>query len=190
MLRVAGNRKLYLKLLRQFSIEQANAPAEIAALLAAGDTAAAERAAHTVRGVAANLGADAVRAAAGELEKTLSQAGEPAQLESLRQKLAAVLTPFVARLSAALGDEPSSPAPPATAAVDPAEMQPVIAQMTKYLDEFDAAAADCLQDHRGVFSAIFPGDEFARFEQHLANYAFGEALAQLQQRMPAGEQRT
>ena len=57
LLRLAGNRTLYLKLLRQFAEQQGAAPAEIAALLAAGDLATAERQAHTIRGVAGSLGA-------------------------------------------------------------------------------------------------------------------------------------
>lgn len=43
LLRVAGNQKLYLKLLREFSVQQTHAPAQIAAQLAAGDRASAER---------------------------------------------------------------------------------------------------------------------------------------------------
>ena len=106
LLRVAGNRKLYLKLLRQFSVEQADAPQQIAELLKAGDRATAERTAHTVKGVAANLGARAVQGAAGELEKALNEAADSVRLEELRQQLSAVLAPFVERLRAALGEEP------------------------------------------------------------------------------------
>jgi len=41
LLRVAGNRKLYLKLLRQFSAQQSDAPGQITELLKAGDRPAA-----------------------------------------------------------------------------------------------------------------------------------------------------
>jgi CheY-like chemotaxis protein len=61
LLRVAGNRKLYLKLLRQFSAQQSDAPGQITELLKAGDRPAAERTAHTVKGVAANLGVKTVQ---------------------------------------------------------------------------------------------------------------------------------
>ncbi|HXJ80090.1 MAG TPA: response regulator, partial [Candidatus Methylomirabilis sp.] len=62
LLRVAGNRTLYLKLLSQFVAQQAEAPASIAEALKGGDHALAERLAHTVKGVAGNLGAGSVRA--------------------------------------------------------------------------------------------------------------------------------
>ena len=57
LLRVGGNRKLYLKLLRQFVDDERDAAVRIRERLAAGDHATAERMAHTVKGVAGNLGA-------------------------------------------------------------------------------------------------------------------------------------
>jgi two-component system sensor histidine kinase/response regulator len=178
LLRVAGNRKLYLKLLRQFCVQQAEAPAQIAAQLKEGDRATAERTAHTVKGVAANLGAKAVQAAAGELEKALHGAADAAGLEPLRQRFAAALTPFLGRLRAALGEEAALAAAPATA-IDPAQLKLLVAQMTKHLAEFDAAAAECLEANRGAFASLFSAEEFGKFEQQVQGYAFDEAQAQL-----------
>src|SRR5438046_2205311 len=58
--RVAGNQKLYLKLLRQFVDQQGKAPGQIASALTRGDAALAERLAHTLKGVAGNIGAKPV----------------------------------------------------------------------------------------------------------------------------------
>jgi two-component system sensor histidine kinase/response regulator len=181
LLRVAGNRKLYLKLLRQFSAQQSDAPGQITELLKAGDRPAAERTAHTVKGVAGNLGVKAVQLAAGELEKAIHDGADAARLESLRQQFATVLTPFVDRLRAALGEEPASPAAPQAMVVDPAQLKLVVEQMTRHLAEFDAAASDCLEANRGVLASLFSAEEFGKFEQQVQGYAFGEALAQLEQ---------
>ena len=181
LLRVAGNRKLYLKLLRQFSAQQSDAPVQITELLKAGDRPAAERKAHTVKGVAGNLGVKTVQLAAGELEKAIHNGADAARLESLRQQFATVLTPFVDRLRAALGEEPVSPAAPKAMVVDPAQLKLVVEQMTRHLAEFDAAASDCLEANRGVFASLFSAEEFGKFEQQVQGYAFGEALAQLEQ---------
>jgi two-component system, sensor histidine kinase and response regulator len=188
LLRVAGNRKLYLKLLRQFSAQQSDAPGQITELLKAGDRPAAERTAHTVKGVAANLGVKTVQLAAGELEKAIHDGADAARLESLRQQFATVLTPFVDRLRAALGEEPVSPAAPKAMVVDPAQLKLVVEQMTSHLAELDAAASDCLEANRGVFASLFSAEEFGKFEQRVQGYAFGEALAQLEQaaRAPRG----
>jgi len=180
LLRVAGNRKLYLKLLRQFSAQQSDAPGQITELLKAGDRPAAERKAHTVKGIAANLGVKTVQLAAGELEKAIHDAADAVRLESLRQQFATVLTPFVDRLRAALGEEPASPAAPKAMVVDPAQLKLVVEQMTRHLAEFDAAASDCLEANRGVFASLFSAEEFGKFEQQVQGYAFGEALAQLE----------
>jgi two-component system sensor histidine kinase/response regulator len=181
LLRVAGNRKLYLELLRQFSAQQSDAPVQITELLKAGDRPAAERKAHTVKGVAGNLGVKTVQLAAGELEKAIHNGADAARLESLRQQFATVLTPFVDRLRAALGEEPVSPAAPKAMVVDPAQLKLVVEQMTRHLAEFDAAASDCLEANRGVFASLFSAEEFGKFEQQVQGYAFGEALAQLEQ---------
>ncbi len=181
LLRVAGNRKLYLKLLRQFSVQQSDAPVQITKLLKAGDRPAAERTAHTVKGVAANLGVKTVQLAAGELEKAIHDGADAARLESLRQQFATVLTPFVDRLRAALGEGPVFPAAPKAMVVDPAQLKMVVEQMARHLAEFDAAASDCLEANRGVFASLFSAEEFGKFEQQVQGYAFGEALAQLEQ---------
>ncbi len=180
--RVAGNRKLYLKLLRQFAEQQADAPAQIAAQFTAGDFATAERTAHTVKGIAGNLAAGGVQAAAGELEKAIRAGNEPARLESLRQEFGDVLFDLLARLRPALGAEvvaaPVAPAAP----VDSAKLPAIVAEMLKQLAEFDTAAAETLETHRAALSSLFPPEDFARFSKHVEDYAFGDAQAELEKR--------
>jgi two-component system, sensor histidine kinase and response regulator len=180
LLRVAGNRKLYLKLLRQFCVQQSDAPGQIAELLKADDWPAAERTAHTVKGVAGNLGVKTVQLAAGQLEKAIHDGADAAVLEPLHKQFATALTPFVARLRAALGEEPASPAAPKAMVVDPTQLQLVVEQMTRHLAELDAAACDCLEANRGMLASLFSAEEFGKFEQQVQSFSFSEALAQLE----------
>jgi CheY-like chemotaxis protein len=69
--RVAGNKRLYRDLLGQFAAKQGNAAAQISTALEKGDHALAERIAHTVKGVAGNIGVTEVQSAAQKLEKAL-----------------------------------------------------------------------------------------------------------------------
>src|SRR5262249_38065134 len=67
--RVAGNKRLYRNLLIQFATKQGDDASAILAAIASGDLKLAERIAHTVKGVAGNLGISGVQFAAENLEK-------------------------------------------------------------------------------------------------------------------------
>ncbi len=180
LLRVAGNRSLYTKLLRQFAEQQADAPTRIADALHAGDHAVAERLAHTVKGVAGNLGAGPVHRSAAALEQAIASHGDAKGVDALREGLARDLAALISGLRAALGVA-AAPAPivPSAAPVDPEALKSIVTQMRKQLGEFDPAAADVLEGNRALFHALLPDGDFATFEQHIQGYAFGEAQALL-----------
>ncbi len=66
--RVAGNKKLFLNLLEKFHRDFSNSVAEIQSAVQAGDFDLAQRLAHTVKGVAGNIGAQDLAAKSAELE--------------------------------------------------------------------------------------------------------------------------
>jgi HPt (histidine-containing phosphotransfer) domain-containing protein len=69
---LAGNEALYAKLLNRFVESYEHAAGQVSDALAAGDQEFALRLAHTVKGVAANLGATSLALIAGDLEKALA----------------------------------------------------------------------------------------------------------------------
>jgi signal transduction histidine kinase/CheY-like chemotaxis protein len=71
--RVAGNRRLYRDLLGQFAAKEGNAAAQISNALESGDLKLAERIAHTVKGVAGNIGITEVQSVAQKMEKALRE---------------------------------------------------------------------------------------------------------------------
>ena len=73
LMRVGNNRNLYQKLLSQFRSGNEETVANIRETMTAGDLATAARMAHTVKGVAANLGADTLAGAGAELETAFKQ---------------------------------------------------------------------------------------------------------------------
>ena len=178
--RVAGNRKLYLKLLRQFAAEQADAPAQVAAQLGSGDFATAERTAHTVKGIAANLALPEVQAAAGTLEKAIRDRLDPAQLDRLTTAFSEVLIPLLDRLRAALGGEAAPAAAVEMTPADPAQVKSAVAQLLAQLAEFDTSAAEVLEARRGLLAPLFAPGEFAAFERDVQGYAFAEAQTRLE----------
>jgi HPt (histidine-containing phosphotransfer) domain-containing protein len=179
---VAGNRKLYLKLLRQFVEQQGTAPADIKVALANNDTSAAERLAHTVKGVCGNLGVRSVQQVAAKLEKNIAAKSERAALTLVLQEFSSALDDFVGRLRVALPKTESTPEPAVPAvSLDTAEARQVIAEMMGHLNNFDPTARECLEAHRDVFRSVLPTESFAAFEQQLGDFTFADALAGLQE---------
>src|SRR4030095_10245068 len=106
--RVAGNRKLYLKLLRKFAEEQNVAAGEISTALSRGDTALAERLAHTLKGVAGNIGAKPIQLAAGLLEKLIRGKADATALDNAKQQVSDTLDPVITQLRALASSAPET----------------------------------------------------------------------------------
>ncbi len=98
---VAGREALYRKVLRKFVDTQGGAPLALAGAIAGARWEEAERLAHTLKGVAAQIGAGALRELAEQLEMAIRARRDLAELENLRQALARPLALLVAALSGA-----------------------------------------------------------------------------------------
>jgi two-component system sensor histidine kinase/response regulator len=183
--RVAGNTKLYLKLLRQFVLQEADAGARISACLSSGDRGTAERLAHTVKGVAGSLGAGAVQAAGGVLEKAIGEGADTERCAPLCDALAHELTTLIARLGPAYAAAPVAVASAPAAPFDPVTGRPIVERMLERLANFDADAADDLDTHRDVFRALLGDEGFTAFEGHVQGYALGDAHDALVEAMRA-----
>ncbi len=187
--RVAGNRKLYLKLLRQFADQQASAVAQITQALDQGDAATAERQAHTLKGVAGNLGAKAVQASAGAVEKLIREKAPGRDIKLALKQAGAALDPLLARLRANLVT-PAGATPAAAPAqpVDVAKARAAMAQLGKLLAEFDAGAVEFIETNQAVLRPAFEVAAWDQFMQHAQGFAFADAQGLLEQaaaRLPA-----
>jgi HPt (histidine-containing phosphotransfer) domain-containing protein len=180
--RVAANRKLYVKLLRQFVEQQGPALEHISTALAGGDMALAERLAHTLKGVAGNIGATGVQAAAGPLEKLIRAKAARSEVDSVLQQVATVLDPLIAQLRAALGAPAAeTPVPDTAAPADPAQVREAVARLNSLLSEFDPGAVDFMETNRAVLRPLFSRETWTQFEALIQSYAFADAHARLEQ---------
>ena len=93
-----GKSSLYARILRKFTDGQADAPARIAAALDRGDRKAAEIDAHTLKGLAAQIGATDLRAAAEALERGIRDGMARDRLDALLAEAEALLGPVLAAL--------------------------------------------------------------------------------------------
>ena len=114
--RLGGKADLYHRLLRDFARDWGGAGARLAELLAAGDSEAAGRLAHTLRGVAGNLAAGAVARLAGDLARAL-KTGDAVRY-ALAGALAVELTQAIAAINALPAVSMAAEALPADEALD------------------------------------------------------------------------
>ena len=178
--RVMGNHQLYVKLLRVFAEQQGGVPGQIATALSRGDTELAERLAHTLKGVAGNIGATSLQAASGDLEKLIRERADAAKIETGRQNVSVLLDPLLSRLQTVLDGAISQQATQPAAAASPEQINEAVAQLKSLLAESDPGAADFIQAHQAELNQLFRGAALAEFEKAVQNYAFSEAEAQLQ----------
>ena len=188
--RVAGNRKLYLSLLRQFVEGHADAADRIRESLRQGERSVAERLAHTVNGTAGNIAAGPVQAAAGALEKAIRDNVEAARVESLRAQLGESLFRLSSALRPMLADPALAPAPTMAASAaarpaDPAALKVAVNRWARLLAECDAGTIDDLEREGELLRALFGAEAFARFARLVTAYEFESALQAL--RSAAGE---
>ncbi len=185
--RVAGNRKLYANLLRQFVEQQGPAVEQISAALSRGESALAERLAHTLKGVAGNIGARPVHGAADALEKIIRAKGGAPEIESAKQHAAAALDPLIARLKETLNSYPPAPPTPAPAPANPAASREAAAHLGTLLAESDPGAVDFIEASHLALRLLFTADAWPRFEKLVRDYSFAgaqELLAQALKNFP------
>ena len=102
--RVGGNRKLFQKLLAEFYLDHGNDIDAIRDALASGDTELAQRLAHTIKGVAATIGAEELHLRARSLEAAIKGSHDEDHADLITQ-LEAVMQPLLQGLSAIASED-------------------------------------------------------------------------------------
>jgi two-component system sensor histidine kinase/response regulator len=168
--RVGGNRRLYRDLLRQFAGKQADASDRVSAAMAAGNFDAAQRIAHSVKGVAGNLGIGDLFTAAGVLEKALqSGGGVDTALKVFGDELA--------RTTAAL--RAATPAPIRVETVAEEGAASIAAKLASMLAAGTGDAAEYFEAHRAAIGSFFDNGGLATLEKALGDFDHETALQEL-----------
>jgi PAS domain S-box-containing protein len=141
--RVAGNKRLYRSLLEQFAAKQSDTDVRIGEALAKGDRESAERLAHTLKGIAGNIGIGTVQAAAAKVEKAIREGDSEAP--KMVADLKSVLEPQVTAIRTALGNG-GKPAAHTTAAFDSEAATRAVRRLMALIDANDGDSADAIQE--------------------------------------------
>jgi PAS domain S-box-containing protein len=167
--RTGGNRARYVTLLRKFAEQQADTVATIQAALSGGDAATAERAAHSLKGAAATLGANALSEAAARAETAIK--GNEGVDEAV--SLLALAAASLADLRSAL---PEDRAGNGGAPGDPASVQEPLIRLKRLLEADDGEAADFILDAKPRLSGVLTPAEIKTLADRVGNFDFDAAL--------------
>jgi len=173
-----GREGLYRSLLARFAAGQADFVPRMQAALAAADWPTAERLAHTLKGVAAQIGASELRMRAAQLEDAVQHRAAPAALRDalagIAPRLAEITTAIQARIPARIS------APPAHAPMAPDALQALCARLARQLEADDFASSTTLREHEPALRAALDG-QFEPFAAAVEDYDFQGALKMLKE---------
>ena len=174
--RTGRNPALYQRLLLQFVENYADATERLRAAWIDGDSELAKRLAHSIKGVAGNLGAKSLRDAAAALESFPAQPNQ-AQPPDLQKRLAS----FEEKLQEVLGGIAKLREQHEKAAVVKSApvMQPAPecrASLRAYLEAADGEAVDYFESVKDSFLAAYDRDLVDAMEKAIHRFSFDIAL--------------
>ncbi|MEN9904301.1 MAG: hypothetical protein RLZZ555_866, partial [Pseudomonadota bacterium] len=173
---VLGREALYRDVLSRFVSSQRGQAEAIVQALADGRRDEARRMAHTVKGLAAQIGALPLTEQAAQLEAALRDGTlDPAPLLA---GMAAALTGLIDSIAARL---PPAPASQSATSLDPARWQALRERLLELLRQDDTTCIDLLNEQRELARAAL-GPDFQSFADAIAGFDFDAALRRLEAR--------
>ncbi|HCZ13806.1 MAG TPA: hypothetical protein DHV85_04225 [Candidatus Accumulibacter sp.] len=174
-----GDRSLYRRLLQMLASQHGGDAGRLRAHLAADEQAAARRLVHTLKGVAATVGATTLREQALALELALRDQAPATALAAAIDALESTLV----TLAGAISSVESSQPPPTERQHLPADQERVeemIAQLDSLLAEDDTRACDLWCESASLFETAL-GPVAGRLGSAIENFDFARALETLRQ---------
>jgi len=176
--KVGGNEKLYRKLLIQFFDTNRESVNEIKEALLIKDQTLAVRLAHTVKGVAATLGAGALAQVAGELEKELKsdETGELSRiLEQFESHLNQVMQ-SIEKSKTDIKDETVSGESSGQDYIDNTVVGPIIRDLFNLMESDLVEASNRLNDLAGHLADSTFDEQFKMLENQMDIFDIPAAL--------------
>jgi two-component system, sensor histidine kinase and response regulator len=178
--RLMGKQDFYEKMLRQFTTgEESQAVATVRAKLEELDRKAAERTAHSLKGVSGTLGATELQARAERLERGIREEDSEGEIESHIASVDEELTRIISAIQDALPAEEALETADADD-VDWEKAREVVAHLIALLEQDDAGAIDEFEESAPLLRAAL-GEAAAAVETPLSSWDLAEALVALRE---------
>jgi two-component system sensor histidine kinase/response regulator len=176
LMRTLNKPDFYVSMLRKFVASQEDAVLRIRMHLTTADTDTAVLLAHTLKGLAGNLGAMRLSDSAELLETLLHQGADPAPLEQSLASTHTLLQQLVHALQQIPGFVQTQLRAPADA-LSPHERQlaqEVVQEITACLLDNNASALELWETHAGIVRPLFT--QWAAIEAAISTFEFDTAL--------------
>jgi HPt (histidine-containing phosphotransfer) domain-containing protein len=175
--RLNGDRAFYAVLARNLRGDQGDSVEQARRQLAAGDHTGAARTLHTLKGVAATLGAQALAQQAAEVEASVKGGAQASDSAALFDRLAGALVEAIAVLEGVANSFAPATAMPATQPAATDAIVPLLAELEPYLAASNMRALDILAALKQACGGALPA-EHAALETALNRLDFVAALAE------------
>jgi PAS domain S-box-containing protein len=177
--RLNGNRKLYRKLLIDFSENYSSFAEDIKTDMEQGNIEEARRLAHTLKGVAGNISAYDIQNIAAELETNLLKNNMDKKHEILLGKLVAAfesLNQLLSKLDIKTKtEEPNDEKP-----INPLEVEPVLHKLARLIWEDNVDAENTFEELRKFICGTGFNAEMQALSESISNFDFEAARVPLQ----------
>ncbi|MEO5695998.1 MAG: response regulator, partial [Burkholderiaceae bacterium] len=173
--RLGGHRQVYQRMLAGFVADLADMPARLEALAADADWVAARRLLHTLKGVAATLGATALSSVAADAERQLVTPGDAEGVVQRTRHAIDAARPALAGLALVLQPAAIEARGSAPGAPDRAVVCAALRAMAVQLQNADMAATDAMRDLQRDFGAVL-GAPLAAMDDAVGALDFERAL--------------
>jgi two-component system sensor histidine kinase/response regulator len=172
-----GHLAAYLRLLRLYAVDHADDMTRLRERMSQGEMDEARRFAHTLKGASGNLGATGVQSLAAELEATIKEGRDAAEIERLTSAVESELQRLTGAILAALPEEVAAPY---AGEVDWTVVQQVLAELEPLLAAANMQANQHIETHAALLKAAL-GPLGVDLEQRIEHFLYPEAIETLKQ---------
>jgi len=172
-----GNKEIYLTVLGKFIAHHDQAVQSLRDVLDAGDRQTAERLAHTLKGIAATIGAATLAESVRQLEDAIRKGDAenyPPLLDAAATELSQVNASAKAYLQAHAAEID------AVDRVQPMRLGALLEQLTAQLKTFDSEAVETMRQIDRQIKGTATAAQFSRLNRCINDYDYENALAEVQ----------
>jgi CheY-like chemotaxis protein/HPt (histidine-containing phosphotransfer) domain-containing protein len=179
LMRVAGNQRLYRDLLLRFAMEQGST-AELSTAIMNGDLKLAERLAHTIKGVAGNIGMNDVQSAAARLERAIRENDDA--VPSLLREFTTLMTTQVTAIHNAFSESaPALRAEAQTLPIHVEDLSEAVDQLRNMLETSSGSATEAFHILQSAGHGIIQQSQLDALGKLINNFDFEAALVKLKE---------